>query len=73
MVINGMTDETIMRPGGRVPLPRAVLEARSWSEGSVLDLMETPDGVLLRSRSGSLPHAQKKAKPAIRGNDQGTA
>jgi bifunctional DNA-binding transcriptional regulator/antitoxin component of YhaV-PrlF toxin-antitoxin module len=67
MVINRMTDETIMRPGGRILLPPAVLERMGWSEGSVLDLVETPDGVLLRSRSRSVPHAQRKAKPRDQG------
>jgi AbrB family looped-hinge helix DNA binding protein len=36
---------------GQVIIPKAVRQARGWSEGTELIVEERPDGVLLRSKS----------------------
>lgn len=52
---------------GQVIIPKAVRESRHWRPGQVLEIVETPEGVLLRSRppfaptrldevAGSLPY-----------------
>jgi bifunctional DNA-binding transcriptional regulator/antitoxin component of YhaV-PrlF toxin-antitoxin module len=45
-----MTGETIMKRRGRGLLPPDVLDRMGWMGGTVLEIQEMSDGVLLRSR-----------------------
>jgi bifunctional DNA-binding transcriptional regulator/antitoxin component of YhaV-PrlF toxin-antitoxin module len=67
VVIRCMADETIMGRRGRVFLPPAVLDRMGWSGGADVELIETRDGVLLRSRVRPTPERRKKAKHGVRG------
>lgn len=50
-----MTGETVMKSRGRVLLPPDVLDPMGWPGGTVLEIQETSDGVLLRSLPSPRP------------------
>jgi AbrB family looped-hinge helix DNA binding protein len=45
---DGDATRTLVSTDGRVSLPRAVRERHGWTEGTVLEIVDGPEGVTLR-------------------------
>jgi AbrB family looped-hinge helix DNA binding protein len=56
-----MTVQTRLSAKGQVVIPKDVRDRLNWGQGQSLDVLETPDGVLLK------PHTQKKSRSLAEG------
>ncbi|MCU7928273.1 MAG: AbrB/MazE/SpoVT family DNA-binding domain-containing protein [Candidatus Thiodiazotropha sp. (ex Dulcina madagascariensis)] len=50
---------------GRVVIPKAVRESQHWQPGQTLDVIETPDGILLRNRTAFTPATLKEVAGSL--------
>jgi len=49
MHLTGMTAQTRLSAKGQVVIPKDVRDANHWPPGTVFDVVQRPDGVLLRA------------------------
>ncbi|QBI21161.1 hypothetical protein ER308_17340 [Egibacter rhizosphaerae] len=57
---------------GRVVIPRAERERLGLSEGGALELISTPEGVLLERRRGATVTSDEEGLPSVTIDDLGT-
>ncbi|WP_432769203.1 MAG: hypothetical protein HEQ22_00235 [Sphingopyxis sp.] len=67
-----MADETTMRRRGRVFLPPAVLDRMGWTDETVVELVKTRDGVLLRSPKSGQRLSPRQRRNAAFGGSRGS-
>lgn len=65
-----MTIQVSITPNGRMSLPVEIRKRLGVAGGGALLVEETPDGVILRTVSQSIAHAQAMARKYTEGNPE---
>ncbi|MFD1723099.1 AbrB/MazE/SpoVT family DNA-binding domain-containing protein [Amnibacterium endophyticum] len=56
------TQSVVVGDKGRIVVPAEVRAARNWTAGTVLVLVETPDGLLLTERGSALRMVRERLR-----------